>query len=74
MKNITIILFITIIFTGCVNKRGLSTMYYSECVEYYDARGNYHNKCDDHTYEYSEMASDTKSIFVDEEEEKKVVW
>ena len=41
-------LFIVLSFNGClyVNERGISTRYYNDCHEYYDAMGIYHKKCD----------------------------
>ena len=35
------------IFSGCVNKHGLSAKYYSDCKEYYDLQGYYHKECGD---------------------------
>lgn len=34
--------------SGCVylNERGVSTQYYNDCKEYYDATGTYQKKCD----------------------------
>ncbi len=39
---------IIFIFSGClyINERGISTKYYNECHEYYDATGIYHKNCD----------------------------
>jgi len=42
-----ILLFILIIFSGCVGRRGISAKYYNDCKEYYDVQGYYHKKCDD---------------------------
>lgn len=36
---------ITLLFSGCVNKHGVSAKYYSECKEYYDYQGYYHKEC-----------------------------
>ncbi|ABB43795.1 hypothetical protein Suden_0515 [Sulfurimonas denitrificans DSM 1251] len=33
------------LFSGCINKHGISMQYYSECKEYYDLQGYYHNEC-----------------------------
>jgi hypothetical protein len=35
----------TLLFSGCVNKHGISAKYYSECKEYYDLQGYYHKEC-----------------------------
>ena len=39
---------IIFLFSGClyINERGISTKYYNECHEYYDATGIYHKNCD----------------------------
>ena len=45
---IKLLLLITaLLFTACVNKRGISAKYYSECKEYYDLQGFYHKDCND---------------------------
>lgn len=33
------------LFSGCVNKHGISAKYYSDCKEYYDMQGYYHKDC-----------------------------
>jgi len=55
MIKTTLIILIAIAFSGCVNKRGISTKYYSECKEYYDLQGFYHKDCDDEAITYKEM-------------------
>ena len=53
---IKILLIITaLIFTSCVNKRGVSAKYYSECKEYYDLQGFYHKDCNDEVVTYKEV-------------------
>ena len=53
---IKILLLITaLFFTACVNKRGVSAKYYSECKEYYDLQGFYHKDCNDEVITYKEM-------------------
>jgi len=47
MKTAPFIFFILIIFTGCINKHGVSLKYYSDCKEYYDVQGYYHKDCGD---------------------------
>ena len=37
----------TFIFSGCINKHGVSAKYYSDCDEYYDLQGYYHKDCGD---------------------------
>jgi len=36
-----------LLFSACVNKRGISTHYNNKCREYYDVQGTYHKKCDE---------------------------
>lgn len=50
MKRILLIItliFVTLNFSGCINKNGISAKYYSDCEEYYDMQGYYHKKCGD---------------------------
>ncbi len=51
MKYVLMIVII-FLFNGClyVNDRGISTRYYNDCREYYDAMGIYHKKCDKNIY------------------------
>ncbi len=44
---ITTLFFVSLHFSGCVNKHGISAKYYSDCQEYYDMQGYYHKKCGD---------------------------
>jgi hypothetical protein len=44
-KLTLLLLLLTILFSGCVNKHGVSAKYYSDCKEYYDYQGYYHNEC-----------------------------
>jgi len=59
MKNmIKLTLFVILIgtlFSGCINKRGISAKYYSECKEYYDYQGYYHKDCDDEVVSYKDV-------------------
>ena len=45
LLSLTIFVLITINFTACVNKHGISVKYYSDCDEYYDMQGYYHKEC-----------------------------
>jgi hypothetical protein len=46
MTKLTLLLILlTTLFSGCVNKHGVSAKYYSDCKEYYDYQGYYHNEC-----------------------------
>ena len=49
-----------LLFTGCVNKHGVSAQYYSDCTEYYDMQGYYHKKCgEDDIITYKEAKEET---------------
>ena len=39
------LIFISLNFSACVNKHGISAKYYSDREEYYDLQGYYHKKC-----------------------------
>ncbi len=70
IKTILLIL-ITLYFTGCVNKHGISAKYYSECKEYYDLQGFYHKECgEDDIATYKEMGE----FFKKEEKPTGNVW
>jgi hypothetical protein len=40
------------LFSGCVNKRGISERYYNSCHEYYDLQGYYHKDCDENIIDF----------------------
>lgn len=73
-----------IVFTGCINKRGISSTYYNECREYYDVRSYYHKTCDENIIEFKDVKNKTKQAYetikkkITHEEyvkpEHKVVW
>ncbi|MEA3522017.1 MAG: hypothetical protein U9R50_03505 [Campylobacterota bacterium] len=50
------------LFSGCVNKRGISGRYYNTCHEYYDLQGYYHKECDENIIDFKtkEPESDTE--------------
>lgn len=78
MKTILLIISL-VIFTGCVNRHGISAKYYSDCEEYYDFQGFYHKKCGDDdivTYKaIKETAGDIVDSFTGREEPPKGnVW
>jgi len=58
MIKTSLLLFIfSLLFTSCVNKRGVSAKYYSDCQEYYDLQGYYHKICDEEDMiTYKEMS------------------
>lgn len=45
MIKISLLIMVSILFSGCVNKHGISAKYYSDCKEYYDLQGYYHKDC-----------------------------
>ncbi|WP_295146564.1 hypothetical protein [uncultured Campylobacter sp.] len=47
MKKFIFLAIIALNFNGCVflNERGVSTQYYNDCKEYYDATGTYQKDC-----------------------------
>ncbi|MEA1918249.1 MAG: hypothetical protein U9N52_00270 [Campylobacterota bacterium] len=50
------------LFSGCVNKRGISERYYNSCHEYYDLQGYYHKDCDDNLINFSSKESKSETI------------
>ena len=63
--------FILLLFSGCVNDRGISARYYNDCREYYDLQGYYHKDCDENIVDYQ----DAKDLFkAKEPEQKSNVW
>ena len=56
MIKISLLITFSILFSGCINKHGISAKYYSDCKEYYDYQGYYHKECgDDDIVTYKEM-------------------
>lgn len=54
-KNIIFLIITLILFSGCLNKRGISSTYYNDCREYYDASGYYHKSCDENIVEFADI-------------------
>ncbi len=62
MIKIYILVLLTLLFSGCVNKHGVSAKYYSDCTEYYDVQGYYHKKCgEDDIFTYKDIGDAFKS-------------
>lgn len=60
------------LFSGCVNKHGISAKYYSDCKEYYDMQGYYHKDCgEDDIVTYKQIGDLIKG---DEPEPEGNVW
>lgn len=61
MIKISLLIMVSILFSGCVNKHGISAKYYSDCKEYYDLQGYYHKECGkDDIITYKEMGEALK--------------
>lgn len=66
MIKITLLLFITLFFSACANKHGISAKYYSDCEEYYDVQGYYHKECGkDDIVSYKAIGDSVKSVVDD---------
>jgi len=72
MIKLTLLSLTLLLFSGCVNKHGISAKYYSDCKEYYDVQGYYHKECgDDDIVTYKEMGEKiekAKKLFKNEKE------
>ena len=62
--TVYLITILAFLFSGCVNRRGVSAKYYNDCNEYYDSKGYYHKDCDENIIEYE----DVKKVFRSKEE------
>ena len=64
MKKINLLfILLLILFSGCVNKHGVSLKYYSDCKEYYDLQGFYHKECgEDDLVTYEQIKEGVKSV------------
>jgi len=61
MTKLFLLLGLSLLFSGCVNKHGISAKYYSDCKEYYDFQGYYHKKCgEDDIMTYQKMGDKFK--------------
>lgn len=80
MTKYLLIISTLFIFSGCLNKHGVSLKYYSDCEEYYDIQGYYHKECgkdDMITYKELEKKTDEAVEYVvgaEEEKPKGNVW
>ncbi len=74
MKTIIFISLIAsiFIFSGCVNKHGISAKYYSDCKEYYDLQGYYHKECgDDDIVTYKAIG---EAFTIEDKKESRKTW
>ncbi len=61
MTKLFLLLLLSILFNGCINKHGISAKYYSDCKEYYDMQGYYHKECgEDDIITYKEIGDKFK--------------
>jgi len=72
MYKLLIIIPTLFLFSGCVNKHGISAKYYSDCKEYYDLQGYYHKDCgEDDIITYKKMGEVMDEVINGEKEEPK---
>ena len=62
LRTLSLLLALSILFGGCVNRRGISTTYYNECREYYDVQGYHHKVCDKNMVEFDDLSDGVKSL------------
>ena len=68
MQKILFLLSSLVLMSGCVNKHGISLKKYSDCDEYYDMQGYYHNECGkDDIFEYKSIGDGINYILDDED-------
>ena len=68
ITKLFLLLLFSLLFSGCINKHGISVKYYSDCKEYYDLQGYYHKDCGENDImTYKEMGDK----FKDEDKVKK---
>ncbi len=61
MTKLFLLLLLSLLFNGCINKHGISAKYYSDCKEYYDMQGYYHKECgEDDIITYKEIGDKFK--------------
>ncbi len=72
IKTILFLSILSILFSGCINKHGVSAKYYSDCKEYYDLQGYYHKKCgEDDIFTYKEVGEGVSKVIEEIKDEKK---
>jgi len=78
IKTILFLSILSILFSGCINKHGVSAKYYSDCKEYYDLQGYYHKECgEDDIFTYKEVGEGVSKVIdeiKDEKKPQKNVW
>jgi len=78
IRTTTSLILLTLLLSACVNKHGISMKYYSNCKEYYDLQGYYHNECgkdDIITYKkVGETATDAVDFVINTKKEKGNVY
>ena len=71
--SIFLLTLLTLMLSGCVNKRGISAKYYNDCSEYYDSKGYYHKDCDENMLEFEDVKKALKGT-EETETPKENVW
>ena len=76
IKTILFLSILSILFSGCINKHGVSAKYYSDCKEYYDLQGYYHKKCGkDDIVTYKQIKEGVSQVIETfQEKPQKNVW
>ncbi len=65
MIKIILLAITAFIFSGCVNKHGISLQPYDDCKEYYDFQGFYHKECGEKdiiSFKNNEKTQDSDTI------------
>jgi hypothetical protein len=64
-----VIFFITIltIFTGCINKKGISLQYYDNCKESYDLFGTYKYECKDNIINFDKKDKSKNPLTIEKD-------
>lgn len=55
INSMPLLIIALLLFSGCVNERGISLRYYNDCEEYYDLQGTYHKKCAENIVDYHDV-------------------
>lgn len=64
MTKTLLLLLTTMISIGCVNTYAIESKYYSNCKEYYDFQGFYHNECKENKAKIYYNNINTNSDFI----------
>ena len=75
MKIVRVLLLLAtlVLFSGCINRHGISLLYYSDCNEYYDLQGYYHNECEDDFMTYKGVKEQGANLFDKDKKSKDLI-